>query len=40
MKKLKKFMKISNFVIDDTIPSEWYVDSLLEYFKKIPKDMM
>ena len=40
LKELKKLMKISNFVIDDTIPSEWYVDSLLEYFKKIPKDMM
>ena len=40
LKELKKFMKISNFVIDDTIPSEWYVDSLLEYFKKIPRDML
>ena len=40
LKELKKFMKISNFVIDDTIPSEWYVDSLLEYFKKIPNDIL
>ena len=39
LKQLKKFMKISNFVIDGSIPSEWYVDSLLEYLKKIPADL-
>ena len=37
--QLKKFMKISNFVIDGSIPSEWYVDSLIEYLKKIPPDL-
>ena len=39
LKQLKKYMKISNFVIDGSIPSEWYVDSLLEYLKKIPVDL-
>ena len=39
LKQLKKFMKISNFVIDGSIPSEWYVDSLLEFLKKIPNDL-
>ena len=39
LKQLKKFMKISNFVIDGSIPSEWYVDSLLEFIKKIPNDL-
>ena len=39
LKQLKKYMKISNFVIDGSIPSEWYVDSLLEYLKKIPTDL-
>ena len=39
LKQLKKYMKISNFVIDGSIPSEWYVDSLLEYLKKIPPDL-
>ena len=37
LKELKKFMKSSNFVVDGTIPSEWYVNSLLEYLEKIPK---
>ena len=39
LKQLKKFMKISNFVIDGSIPSEWYVDSLLEYLNRIPTDL-
>jgi hypothetical protein len=39
LKELKKFMKSSNFVVDGTIPSEWYVNSLLEYLEKIPKDL-
>jgi len=37
---LKKYMKVSNFVIDGSIPSEWYVDSFLEYMKKIPPDLI
>ena len=32
-------MKSSNFVVDKSIPSEWYVKSLLEYLKKIPEDL-
>jgi hypothetical protein len=30
-------MKSSNFVMDGSIPSEWYVKSLLEYLKKLPE---
>mgnify|MGYP003571309309 CR=1 FL=1 len=37
--ELKNFMKSSNFVKDGSIPSEWYATSLLEYLKKIPKDL-
>ena len=37
LKELKIFMKSSNFVIDGTIPSEWYITSLIESLKKIPK---
>ena len=37
---LKKYIKVSNFVTDGSIPSEWYVDSLLEYLKKIPPDLI
>ena len=36
LKELKIFMNSSNFVIDSSIPSEWYVDILFEYIKKIP----
>ena len=36
LKELKNFMNSSNFVIDSSIPSEWYIDILLEFIKKIP----
>ena len=32
-------MKSSNFVIDGSIPSEWYVDSLFECLKSLPPDL-
>ena len=38
--ELKKFLKSSDFVIDGSIPSEWYISSLLEYLKKIPKELI
>ena len=37
--ELKKFIKSSDFVIDGSIPSEWYVSSLFEYLKKIPENL-
>jgi hypothetical protein len=37
--ELKNFMKSSNFVLDESIPSEWYVISLLEYLEKIPSNL-
>ena len=37
--ELKKFMKISNYVIDENIPSIWYVNSLIEYLRKLPPDL-
>jgi len=37
--ELKNFMKSSNFVVDESIPSEWYVISLLEYLEKIPSNL-
>ena len=39
LKQLKKYMKISNFVIDGSVPSDWYVDSLIEYLKKIAPNL-
>ena len=38
LKELKKFMKTSNFVIDGTIPSEWYVNSLIDRLNLLPAD--
>ena len=35
--ELNMFMKSSNLVMDGSIPSEWYVNSLLEYLKKLPE---
>ena len=37
--ELNMFMKSSNFVMDGSIPSEWYVKSLLEYLKKLPENL-
>ena len=39
LKELKSYMKSSDFVIDGSIPSEWYVISLLEYLQKLPKNL-
>ena len=39
LKELKKFMKTSNFVIDGSIPSEWYVNSLLSQLNVLPQDL-
>ena len=39
LKELKIFMKSTNYVIDGSIPSEWYVDSLFEYLKLLPEDL-
>ena len=39
LKELKKFMKSSNNVIDDKFPSQWFVNSLLDYINKIPENL-
>jgi hypothetical protein len=39
LKELKKFMKTSNFVIDGSIPSEWYVDSLISKLPILSSDL-
>ena len=38
LNELTHFMKSSNYLIDGTIPSEWYIKSLIEYLKKIPDE--
>ena len=37
-KKLKLFMKSTDFVVDETIPSEWYIELLFENLKKLPQE--
>ena len=39
LKKLKYYLKSYDYTIDGKIPLEWYVNSLLEYLKKIPKNL-
>ena len=36
LKELNTFIKSSNFVINESIPFNWYVNALLEYLQKIP----
>ena len=31
--------KIPNYIVDDTIPTQWYVSSILEIIPKLPEDM-
>ena len=40
LKEIKLLLKTNEFVIDNTIPYEWYVNSLLEYLKKIPEELI
>ena len=37
-KELKRSMKSSNFIVDNSIPTTWYVNALLNYLKKLPDD--
>ena len=38
LKELTHFMKSSNYLIDGTIPSEWYLISMRECLKKLPDE--
>ena len=38
LKELTHFMKASNYFVDGSIPSEWYLISLMECLKKLPDD--
>ena len=37
--ELKQKMKYLNILIEETIPSEWYMKSLFDYIQKLPKDL-
>ena len=38
LKKLKYYMKSTNYVVDEGIPSEWYIGLLLENLQKLPEE--
>jgi len=38
--ELKKKMKYFNILIEETIPSEWYMKSLFDYLQKLPEDLV
>ncbi len=40
LKEIKKFMKSSSNIIDDAFPSQWFVNSLLDYLNKIPPELV
>ena len=37
-KKLRLLMKSNDFVVDDRIPSDWYIELLFQYLKKLPSE--
>ena len=39
LKEIKILLKTNEFVIDNSIPYEWYVNSLLDCLKKIPHEL-
>ena len=39
LNELNTLMKSSYFVIDGTIPFDWYINSIYEYLKKIPENL-
>ena len=38
LNELKKNIKSNNYIIDDTIPTQWYLNSLLESLKNLPQN--
>ena len=39
LNKIKIFLKSSEYIIDNTIPNEWYINSLLNCLKTLPKEL-
>ena len=37
LNELKKNIKSNNYIIDETVPTQWYLNSLLESFNQIPQ---
>ena len=39
LKELRNYAKSENYVIDGSIPSQWYISSILAYLKNLPNDL-
>ena len=39
LKELLILSKIPNYIVDDTIPTQWYVSSLIEILPKLPREI-
>ena len=40
LKELKKYLKSSDLLKDEKIPSQWYLNSIIEYLKKLPENLV
>ena len=40
LKELKKYLKSSDLLKDEKIPTQWYINSIIEYLKKIPQNLI
>ena len=38
LNSINNYFKLSNFILDETIPHEWYIDSILSLIKNIPEE--
>ena len=40
LQKMKTYVKPSDLLNDEKIPSKWYIDSIIQYLKKIPQNLI
>ena len=40
LKEMKKYLKSSDLLSDETIPTQWYINSVIEYLKKLPQNLI
>ena len=40
LKEIKRFMKSSNNIIEGSFPSQWFINSLIDYLPKIPESLI
>ena len=40
LKEMKTYLKSSNLLNDEKIPTQWYINSIIEYLKKLPENFV